>query len=226
MASTPYFVEHLPSLEGRIDVAVAYDGDAHPRVVLNLAYEGPVSLSSVHLRASAAVDGYCGDADVLQPFRGVDDELGVLVPPEAGLDRDGCVVNGLNDTPCHLDHFGDVSEHSGAGSFAGHLLDGASEVNVDNVGSALLHYFGGLNHWLNLAPVNLYADRPLGGVDVELFHRALDVAYYSVGRDELGVHEVGPVAFAEAAEGHVCDVFHWGEQHGARTEVKVSYSHV
>ena len=68
-------VEHLVALLGRIDIAITDNGDCDAWVVLNLAYQSPVRIATIHLRASTAMNGKCRNANILQTERNLLDIL-------------------------------------------------------------------------------------------------------------------------------------------------------
>ena len=139
---------------------------------------------------------------------------GVVVPAEPHLDgeRDGDgVVDCVEDA---TGKFGFTHERR-TGAAAGHILRGAAEVDVDDVGAEGLALACGGGHALGVAAVNLDGDGVL--VRVELGHvpGIFDVAGESLGRDELCD---GKPAAAEGAdggpEGPVGDALHGGEDDG------------
>lgn len=209
---------------GRGDVAVADDGDVDARVVLDLADEGPVGFAGVHLAAGAPVDGQGGDTAVLQLFGQGGDALVLAVPAEAGLDGDG-QLDGFDDLTRDVEHEGDVLEQSGAGSLAGYALDGAAEVEVDDVGAGLFDDAGGLDHGGYVASVDLDGYGALFLQDVEFLHRLVDAADEGVGRYELGVDHVGSLFLAEQAEAYVGHILHRRQEYGAVRKRKICYFH-
>ena len=197
----------LDGLLGSGDVAVAEDGDVHAGVVLNLADEGPVSGALVHLGLGASVDAEGGDADVLESFGKFYNGTVVSVVSEAGLDGDGevCTTDeGFGD----VQHLGNVAEDAAAGSFACHLADGATPVDVDEVGLLLLHDVEALDEFILVGTEYLDADGVLLRGEEHFAAALLGIAVESFGSDELGDKKVGTKLLAELAEGEVGNVVH------------------
>ena len=80
---------------------------------------------------------------------------------------------------------------------------------------SLLGNPSGLNHWLRLAPINLYCCRALPRVDKEFSGGAVDVADKGIGRHKFSVHHISPMLAAKEPERGVGDVLHWSEQQRA-----------
>ena len=216
--------EGLGGLLACTDVAIAYKRDAQARIFFHARYHLPVGGAGIHLRACAAMDGQGGDAAVLELLGKFDDYLVLVVPAQPCLYRDG-------DADClyhfagNLKHFRDVAEHSGAGSLAGHFLHGAAEIDVEHVGSGLLHHPGGLDHRSRLAAINLDGRGALRRFYVELARGGGDVADQGVGADKLAVGHVGPELLAYEPERLVGHILHRREHHGALAQVDISYFH-
>ena len=177
------------------------------RIVLYAAYQRPVGLSAVHLRARASVYGQRRYADILQPQGYLFDVLALVAPPQTRLYRDG-LAHGLDYAAGHLDHQVGVAHHARAGAACGYLLDGTSEIYVDYVGVGLLGYKGGLDHRLDLMTVNLYAD---GAFEIrygEFGTRFPCVAYQSVRRYEFGIDHICAEPLAHVAERRVGNILH------------------
>ena len=207
-------VEGAPGLLGRLDVAVAYDGDLNAWIRLHLSDECPVGLAGIHLRACAPVDGQGLYAAVLQPWREVGDDLVLAVPAQTGLDSDRN-TDGIHHRLGDGQHLLRIAQHAGSGSFRGHFLHRASEVYVEYIGAGLLHYLRRLHHGLRLAAVYLYGHRALPVVDGQFAGSGVDVAHEGFGRHEFGVDHRRPLLAADKAEGRVGDVFHRCQHHGA-----------
>ena len=203
----------------------------HPGIVLDLPDEGPVRLALVHLAAGAAVDGQGLDADVLQALGQLHDDLGAVVPAQAGLDGDG-LADGLDDGLGDGDHLVRLAHHAAAGAPAGDLADRAAEVDVDEVAAVTAHEFGGMvghlrgpHHRVGVAAVDLDAD---GGLFVRvciLAYGLLGVSDQAFGRDELRIDHVGALLAAYSPEGSVGHVLHRRQQHRLVSQVYVPYLH-
>ena len=153
-------VERLLGLPGAGDVAIADDGDMYARIVLHLAYERPVGLTSIHLAARAPVDGESLYAAVLKLLgKGCDDKV-LAVPSQSRLHGYGH-LDSLDNLSGNVEHQRYVAEHSCSCSLAGNLLDRTTEVDVDDVGRCLLDYPCSLNHVLYRPSVYLYSHRTL-----------------------------------------------------------------
>ena len=224
-------VEHLLRALRGIDVAVADDGNVHPGIVLDFADEGPVGLALVHLAAGAAVDGEGLDAHVLQPFGEVHDDLGAVVPAQAGLHRDGC-LDGFHDGFRDGDELVRLAHHAAAGAPARDLGHRAAPVDVDRVGPVpagelrrAVGHPGRIDHRLGDVPVDLDRD---GGLLLERAHLGdglRGVADEPVRGDELGRDHRRPGLAAQDAEGRVRHVLHRRQHHGALAQVDVRYLH-
>lgn len=180
-------VEGVACLLGSADVAVADDGDVYARVALHLAYQRPVGIARVHLCTCASVYGQSLDAAVLQCFSQVGDDQIVGVPSQTRLHGDGR-VDCLHHVACNVEQQRYVLQHSGAGSFACHLLHGAAEVDVDDVGVHLFDDASRLNHRLHVASVYLNAYGSLLVADVQFAQSGVDRAHQCLGTDKLGVY--------------------------------------
>ena len=227
----PVALESLAGPGGRVDVAVADDGDVHPGIGLDRPDEGPVRLALVHLAAGPAVDGEGGDAGVLQALGQLDDDLGTLVPAETGLDGHR-LPDGFDDGPGDGDHLVGILHHAAAGAPAGDFRDRAAEVDVDEVGAVATRDFrgtvghpGGIDHRLGDAAVDLDADGGFFRGGLHLGDGLDGVADQAVGGDEFGIDEAGTLLFAEDAERGVRDVLHRREQQWPVPYVKIPDFH-
>ena len=130
----------------------------------------PVGVAGVHLCTCAAVYGERLYAAVLQLFGKVGYDEVAAVPSQTGLDGDGC-VHCLHHLARYVEHEWNVLQHARTGSLARHFLDGAAEVEVDDVGMCLFHYLGRLHHGVGVAAVYLYAYGPFVVAYVEFVDR-------------------------------------------------------
>ncbi len=116
------------------DVAVAEHRDAGHQL-LELGDGVPASLAGIVLLDGAPVQGDRSCADLLGDQTGVPERLVILVDADAGLDRDGPTVGGLDrgrhDAREQLGLPGQDAAASAAGDLGG---DRAAEVQVDVIG--------------------------------------------------------------------------------------------
>ena len=218
-------VEGKVGLVERGDIAVAYNRNMYARVALHLANEGPVGLTGVHLRACAAMNGKCLYATVLQLLGQLGNDELLMVPAKACLHGDG-QTDGLDHLLRNLQQLGNVLEHACTSALAGHLLDGAAEVEVDEVRACLLHNLGCLDHRVDVATVDLYAHRPFVVADGQLADGGVDIADEGLGGDELRVDHCCAKALTKHAEADVRDVLHGRQEQGAFAEFYISNLHI
>ena len=166
------------------------------------------------------MDGEGLYAAVLQLLGQLGDDEVVVVPAQSCLGGDGS-LHGVDHGTGDVEHQRHVAQHAGPGALAGHLLHGAAEVQVDDVGMSLFHNLGGLDHRVNVAPVDLYAHGSLVVVDLHLLHGRPDVAHDGLGGHKLRVHHVGAVAFAQLAEPDVGHVLHGCEEQWVGSEFDI-----
>ena len=203
--------EGIASLLGSGDIAIAYDGYLHARVILERLDQSPVSLAGIHLRTSAAMHGEGLDATILEHRSQVGDDLILAVPAEPSFDRHG-ERDGIDHLASDIEQLGDIPEHTGAGTFGCDLLDGTPEIEVDYIGVGTLHDLCRLHHSLRLAAINLDSHRPFTVVDSELADSRRDVSDESLGRNELSEDHSGTLLMADEAERGVGDILHRGEE--------------
>ena len=121
---------------GRVDVAVAEDGDFDTRVVLDAGDEAPVGLALVELGAGAAVHREGGNAHILQALSHFFYVFGTLVPAQAGFYGHG-QVGVAHHGGGHGHHLGNVLEQGRARAAHRHLLHRAAVVDVNQIGPRL-----------------------------------------------------------------------------------------
>src|SRR5688572_23576973 len=56
----------VPGLFGRVNIAIPKNRYAHALILLDLAYQGPVCRSFIHLHPGSSVDSECLNPDILQ----------------------------------------------------------------------------------------------------------------------------------------------------------------
>ena len=209
----------------RGDIAVADDGYMYARVALHLADERPVRLTSVHLRTCSAVYGERLYAAVLQSLGEIGYHQILGVPAQTCLHRHGG-VDSLHHFLRDFEQERNVLQHAGAGTLACHLLDGATEVYVYDVGARLFHYLCRLHHGVDVASVDLYAHGTLLVADGQLVHCRLYRAHERLSTDKLGVDHRCSITLAQQSEADVCDVFHRCEEDGMWSKFYISYFHI
>lgn len=218
-------VEGVACLLGSADVAVADDGDVYARIALHLAYQRPVGFARVHLGTCASVNGERLDAAVLQSFCQIGYDEIVGVPSKARLHGDGRVYC-LHHIACYVEQQRYVLQHSGSCSLASHLLHGAAEVDVDDVG---MHFFNDacrFDHRFYVAPVYLNAHGAFLIANVQLAQGGVDRTYQCLGTYKLGVYHRCSEALAQMAEAYVGDILHRCEKQRTWSELYVAYLHL
>ncbi len=205
---------HPEGVGGGIDVAVADD-----RNVERLNHGGdlvPVGAAAEHLRPGPGVQGEGAGAGILHAARDADRIAQLLRPaaPRLGRDREVGRGNARPDDPLHLRH---VAQAAGPAVPLHHLLDGATEVDVDEIRPVMRgDERRGLGHGVDVGAVDLDADRPLDFVELAAFQRPADAAANGLGVEELGQHHVGSHPPGDAAERRFRNPRHGGkkERHG------------
>lgn len=218
-------VEGVACLFGSADVAIADNRDVDARIALHLAYQRPVGIARVHLGTCTSVNGECLDAAILQSFCQIGYDEIVGVPSKARLHGDGRVYC-LHHIACYVEQQRYVLQHSGSGSLASHLLHGASEVDVDDVGVHFLNDASRLDHRLYVASVYLNAYGSLLVADVQLAQGGVDRAHQCLGTDKLGVYHRCSESLAQMAEANVGDILHRCEKQRTWSELYVAYLHL
>lgn len=101
----------------------------------------------------------------------------LMAPSEACLYGDGS-AHCLDHLAGDVEQLRDILQHSSSSSFRCYLLDGATEVDVDDVGMCLVfHYLCCFYHCFGIASVDLYSYRALFVAYGELVDGAFDRAY-------------------------------------------------
>ena len=217
-------LETLFGALGGGNVAIADDGYSHARVFFYLANESPIGLACVHLGACAAMHGECSNSAILQCLGKFNDYLAIVVPAQTGLYGYGNLYR-IDHRLCYLQQFGNILQHSRAGTLAGNLLHRAAEINVENIGAGSLDTLGSLDHRLYLVSVYLYGDGALLVTYIQFLHRAIDVAYERVARHKLCIHHVRTEAFAHKAKGSVGNILHGSKKDGVTSKFYISNLH-
>ncbi len=194
------------------DVAIADDRDGDG--VGDLADDVPVGEAGVALGAGSAVDGDGGHAAVLKAggdFEGVD-LGGVPADADFGGDGDASGADGVGDTAGDAFEEGAVAEEGGATVFGDDFVDGAAEVDVDEVGLfAVDDFAGGFAHAFAIGAEELDADGALGLIKLGVVAGAFVGLEDAFGGDEFGDHDIGAEFFAEATKDLVRHACHGGE---------------
>ena len=121
-----------------------------------------------------------------------------IIPSETRLGGDGG-MNGIDHSACDIEHFRDIAQESGTGTFSGYFLDRTTEVNVDEIG------LGGLDDACGL---NLNGYGSFSIMDSQFARRGCDVTNECIGVDELGINTIGTETLAEHSEGRIGDILH------------------
>ena len=204
------------------------------RTVLHFSDQGPVGFAAIHLRTCSAVNGEFLDSAVLQALRQIDNEIGrayprplpegkggkpkriitrdeiFLIPSEAGFCCYRC-VHRIDDGFGDLQHLRYVFEQSSSGSFSGHFLHRAAEINIDKVGFGRLYDTCRISHRFGFPSVYLNGYRSLRIVNRQFACRRSDIAHQGIGVHKLRINTIRSVAFAEHAEGWIGNILHGSE---------------
>ena len=210
---------------GRGDVAVPYDGNTHAGIPLHLPDKAPVGLAGVHLRPRAAVYRERLYAAVLQLLGQRDDDPVFRVPSQTGLGGDGH-TDGIDHGTGDGEHARNVLQETRTGSLAGHTLHGTAEIDVQHVGTRLLHHnLRRIAHRHGILAVDLYRDGTFLVADTEFVQTLAHHADQRVGGHKLGIDHRGAHPAAKQTETDVRNVFHRGQQNGSRPQIYCSYLH-
>ena len=211
------FIETFLGAFGGGDISVSDDGDVDSGTVFDFPDKGPIGIAAVHLRTSATVDSKFLDSAVLESFCQIDDEGCSIrqierrfIPSEAGFASDGG-MDSVDHSACDIEHFRDIAQESGTGTFSGYFLDRTAEVNVDEVGLGSLDDACGLSHRFGITSVDLNGYRSFSIMDGEFARCGGDVTNECVGVDELGINTIGTVTLTEHSEGRIGDILHGSE---------------
>ena len=118
----------------------------------------------------------------------------IVIPSETGFGRDGC-MDSVNDGTGDIQHFRNIAEETGAGTFSCHFLDGAAEVDVDKIGFSGLDDTRRIGHRFGIPTVDLNGYGSFGIVDGEFARRGGNVTHKGIGVDKLRVHPIGTETF-------------------------------
>ena len=184
----PVAVETLTGTFGRGYVAIADDGNRHARIVFHLADERPVRFAGVHLRPGTAVYGQRPDTAILKAFGQIHNHLAAFVPSQTGFHRDGN-VHGIHHGPRDFQHLGNILQHAGPGSLARHALHGATEIQVEHVGTGTFHHdTGRIGHRTRFLAVNLDGHGALVITHRQFLQTAVHHAHQGICRHKLGIY--------------------------------------
>ena len=224
-------IETLRGLLRTVDVSVAYYRDVHPRILLHLADESPVSLAPVHLLPGSAVYGQGLDATVLQPLGQFHYDLGTFIPAQTGLDGNG-LTDSLHDCLGNGHHLVWLTHHAGTCSPAGYLVDWASEIDVNDVAAvaagnlgSLVGHLGGIYHRLGNVSVNLDSNGSFLLTGAHLSYGLGCIADEAVGGDEFCVHHIRAIFFADDAERCISHIFHRCQEHRLVAKINIPNKH-
>ena len=206
------------------DIAVAYDRDLHPGILLDLTYKRPVCLPGVHLCTGTAVYGQGLDSAILQLLGQFDNYLALIIPSQTGLDCNGNLYR-IHHRTGNLQHLGYVLQHTGAAALACHLLDRTAKVQVQYIRPGSLNHLGGTYHSLRILTVNLDSHRALLITDGQFLHGTVNLTYQGIARHKLGIDHIGPEPLAEQAESGIRNILHRGQKHRLLSKIYISYLH-
>ena len=151
---------HAEGIFGGEDVAGAEEGHAGGGAFFEVGKKVPVGEASVFLFDSAAVDGDGGELEVAGFVEDLVKPVGGLrgfVKRAAEFDREK-----PGDGLAHAAHDGDggldVGEEISAAAPAHHFFDGAGEVQVDDVETAVKQHAGGLGEFFRFRTHELAGD--------------------------------------------------------------------
>ena len=110
-----------------------------------------------------------------------------------------------------LQHLRYVFEQSSSGSFSGHFLHRAAEINIDKVGFGRLYDTCRISHRFGFPSVYLNGYRSLRIVNRQFACRRSDIAHQGIGVHKLRINTIRSVAFAKHAEGRIGNILHGSE---------------
>ena len=181
----------------------------HARVVFHFADQRPVGFSRVHLCTGTSVDGQCGNAAVLQLLGQIDDDLMVGIPAQPGF-YGNRYFHGIYYGAGDFKHFRNILQHSGTGAFSGYFLYGASEVDVQYVGTCFFYDSCGSYHGFGVFTVYLYGNGAFFIANRELLRGFIDRTYQCVARNKLGVYHICSKLFTHQTESGIGHILHRG----------------
>jgi len=196
----------------RGEVAVSYNGDFDG--LGGFVDDVPVGFSSVGLGAGATVDGDGGDADAFEKLADVGGVDGVGVPADADFGGDGnLVADGFDNFGSGFGEEGAVFEERRAAVFGDDFVDGAAEVDVDEVGLLPVDDFlCRFSHPNTIGTKELNSNGALLVCEFGVFTSPMIGLHDAFSGDEFGDHDVGTEFFADRAEGDIGHACHRGEE--------------
>ena len=170
------------------------------------------------------MNGQCLYAAVLQLLCQVGDNQVFFVPAKACLHRHGR-LHRLYHLASDVEHQRNIPQHTRTGTLPCHLLHRTAKVQVDDVGTCFFHNSRCLYHLRHVAPVDLYANRPLLVADGELANRRFHRAHQRLGRHKLGIDHSCPKPFAEHTKANIRDILHRCQKQRPFAKINCSYFH-
>ena len=159
------------------------------------------------------MDGEAFDAGVFEAAGVIGSIDRVFVPAGADFGGDGEGGDGADDGGGDGSEENSVAEEGGAAVFADDFVDGAAEVEVDEVGLFPVDDGGGTaGQLVGVATEELHAEGVFLGGEVDILLGAFVAVQDALGGDELGGEDVGAAGFADAAEDGVGHAGHGGEK--------------
>ena len=220
----PVSVKTLLCPLGSSDIAIAYDRDLHPRILLNLSDERPIGLTGVHLRTRTPVNGQCLNTTILKLLSQFHDYLTLIIPAQTrlygywNLDR-------INHRTGYLQHFRDILQHASASALAGNLFDRAAKVKVQYIGPCSLYHLCGTHHSLGVLAVNLDGHGTFLITDGQFLHGLVHLTYQGIARHELGIDHISPEPLAEQTERRVGYILHRSQKNRPLPKINLSNLH-
>lgn len=207
--------QHLESVFGFLDVAVAEDGDRNGLLEAgNRVPTGP-GRASKHLPRGPGVQGHGVESFPFSDSSQLEVVLPGLVEPQAELDGQG---DGHRPAAGRQDRAGELEiSHQGAARAAFQDLVGrTAHVDVAGVGAQSLDLPGGLGHRRGVRAVDLDRNRPLLFGEVHQLERPAHSSYQSFRGNELHRHQAHAADAADnQAEIPIRHPRHRGEDEGS-----------
>jgi len=211
-------LHHAHRVLGGIDIAIADDRNLYRG--LHLGDAAPVRLAAIPLLACARMERDGLQAAIFCEARHLKRHQLEVVPSGAELhgERNG---NRLADFAQQAFHQRQIAQQTGAAIAFHYLVDGAAEVDVENVKAKIFANACGIGHDGGVGAEKLRRDRMLLRLEGQVFQSASGLARVARGADAMRARELGhdqPAATQvadEAAENRVGDAGH-GRQHGGR----------
>lgn len=205
-------VQHALGVFGGADIAIADDGDfVDGSDDLSDAVEAGLA-GEAHLRG-AAMNGDEGDAGLFETFGEVRGDDGGVIPTEAELAGERGAEEAAFDFVDHAEGVVGVAEEFGASVLFGDFVDGAAHIDVDDVGAFVLSPHGGFAEFVDIAAIELHAERGIFGAGGGKFHGAFVFAEDAVGGEQVRAGETDAAAGAgDEAEGDIAVAGDGGEE--------------